>query len=699
MKKTTVLGMVAGMLSMFASCSSDLDVAPNTSGGDNCTVTLCMSIPKEIQSRAYTFSGCEQTNRLRYAIYDKATADKIQAKAATAAASNTENTSESTEELKPLYYKNIDNGDFEPLEDDYAFEVNLAENKSYVAIFWADNVNSPYTFDEKTMSVTIDYSKAKANQDSYDAFTACQEFKVNGSSTYRVTLRRPFAQINFGSDDLNNLTGTGLTVTKSAFKVRPYQSLNLFSGEVGNKSEQYVTFSLEKMPKDQLTLVTKGVKEDHSDDVYEGETFPVAGFEYVAMNYILAPTNKETTDFYLLVDDDEYELHCPNIPIQRNYRTNIYGSLFLRQNNFVVSIDPVYYEDEDDEDDDELISYETWDSSIATTLEKSKDGKYHIKYGAQLAKVFDNVNRGIDNYANSTIVLDSNLDMGGFVWTPIGAYSEAAGDYDFQGTFDGQDHIIKNFRTKENVAAAGLFGSTSYAEIKNLIIEDATVIHNTNGPLTTGILIGDAWKTKISNITIRGDIYVEGNHKVGGVFGELREGCEISNIKVEANKDSKVVAKTYNEGVSVGGVIGHNQLGTAINNITSNLDVIAYNSMSESGTKYPAYVGGFIGNNYTSITFTNCTITGNVTLYNVCTSTDTPNPYTMTIGGIVGSQNNYSNIVFKQCTFGGALTCYDNGTDITSTVKAANTKSDFCGWFNLGNTIFDYSSHVLINEE
>jgi hypothetical protein len=522
------------------------------------------------------------------------------------------------------------------------------------------------------MSITMDYSNVSANNDSYDAFTACCELTVNGAAGHDIKLTRPFAQINFGTEDYAQAVKTNMTVKKSAFKVRPYQTLNLWTGDVSNQATEYVTFALDTIP------MLQGA----------GETFPIEGFDYIGMNYILAPKDKETTDFYFLIDENQqYELHCPNIPIQRNYRTNIYGNLFTCPNNFFVYIDPVYETDEYEEE----VQYETWDGSISEDVEPTADGKYHIYYGSQLANIFQQADYGY-NFEGDVIVLENNLDMGGFEWTPIGAYGDGA-DWDFRGTFDGQGHTIKNFcRTGNSVPNAGLFGITTNATIRNLILEDVKVIHNTNGNLPTGVLLGWGTNTKVSNITVKGHIEVEGNHYVGGVIGCLDSSSEVSNITVEADNDSYVLANCLNSQVSCGGVIGYSDRCTKFENITSNINVTATNA-----TNHVAHVGGILGYSYSSGVFTNCTATGNVTLNNVCESTATPNPYTMTIGGIVGSQSSNTGITFNNCSFSGELKSYSNDEDVTATVKENNSYWESCGWFHISGTSTPYVPTSKIN--
>ena len=85
------------------------------------------------------------------------------------------------------------------------------------------------------------------------------------------------------------------------------------------------------------------------------------------------------------------------------------------------------------------------------------------------------------------MVLESDIDLGGNEWTPIG------GDQAFTGTFDGNGHTISNLTATKNPSSGdptrgvALFGYVKNATIKNLKIESC----NLQGRYSTSAVVGD----------------------------------------------------------------------------------------------------------------------------------------------------------------------------------------------------------------
>ena len=79
------------------------------------------------------------------------------------------------------------------------------------------------------------------------------------------------------------------------------------------------------------------------------ETLVVGGkdYGYVSMNYILAPVkvgelaNISATFAY---NNDTVTLDVPNVPFQRNFRTNIIGSFFTDEVTFRIIVDEEFYQ-------------------------------------------------------------------------------------------------------------------------------------------------------------------------------------------------------------------------------------------------------------------------------------------------------------------------------------------------------------------
>ena len=118
---------------------------------------------------------------------------------------------------------------FTALKTDVKF--NLVKGKTYHFIFWAQADNAPYTLDAAAKTVAISYA-GEANDESRDAFYAVKTLKVQGPATEPVQLKRPFAQVNFGTADFDAAKAGGVEVTQSSFTATDAAtSLDLFAGE------------------------------------------------------------------------------------------------------------------------------------------------------------------------------------------------------------------------------------------------------------------------------------------------------------------------------------------------------------------------------------------------------------------------------------------------------------------------------------
>ena len=121
------------------------------------------------------------------------------------------------------------------------------------------------------------------------------------------------------------------------------------------------------------------------------------------------------------------------------------------------------------------------------------------------------------------IKLESSVDMSGAQWNPIG---DNRTDSTFNGTFDGQNNVIKNIgiETSDNFNGAvygsyegwGLFSVTDGATIKNLTVDGALFNSYT---VITGAIAGYANDTTFENITITNAQISTYNWYCGGVAG------------------------------------------------------------------------------------------------------------------------------------------------------------------------------------
>ena len=242
--------------------------------------------------------------------------------------------------LVDIVYYDVWNEDFTTLlfsgsgavEDCRAeLEVALVMDQTFQFIFWAQNENAdgPYSW-TNLKKVNVDYSKFTVNNtDCYDAFYAVATIVADGEDKV-VRLYRPFAQLNFGATRMNADFGE-FTITSNSVTVSKYASaFDTVGGMAVDYVESPVTF----------TAATGGLVQAETQDnkdLQVGE----AAYYWVAMNYLLVPSDQSTTvnvEASFTTKVGTVKLKIPNVPLNKNYRTNIVGDLFTStaQLNIVV---------------------------------------------------------------------------------------------------------------------------------------------------------------------------------------------------------------------------------------------------------------------------------------------------------------------------------------------------------------------------
>ena len=656
--------------------------------------------------------------------------------------------------------------------------INLVKGKTYSFLFWAsvNKENSPYSFGVDGKTITVDYNDAKANDESRDAFLGVVKNKaVEASFEENVTLKRPFAQINFLTDDIADAGKNGLTIdenTHSSITLsKVATTLNPFTNTVGGFTEAEVIFGEAAIPA-------------LSETVTMGSAPDAKTYNYLGTAYFLVPAEGENPNAgkdqamlnsaTLKIKDINGEgLKVENVPVQWNYRTNIYGSLLTATGNFNVTIVPDYdgshnqevktkqvtTVDQVDEaiqsgatevivteapkkdatitipkvfeqDNETAVSISIPATTAATTIEEDtqevqsapkevtitapttsnltinlpnstvtlngesyttvtattadntliipegvkvenltvnrgnveiygdlavKVAKgsgykgtiiYFISTVEQLRALATEVNGGT-TFSGMQIKLSNDIDLKSEEWTPIGRKDKA-----FQGTFDGCGYTISNLKIERGVnnsssnADMGLFGFTSDGKVMNFTLYNAFV----KAGIDVGAIAGTPYTSSYSNITLAGDVKVEGYSYVGGMFGKnVYKGME--NLTVRVNEGSYVKAESETYRTYVGGVIGFMGEGNIIiSNVESNINV----------TGSTCDVGGITGIAHYGNTFENCICTGNVTLVNANDAGDQ-----LEIGGIAGVWMNSSagKVTLRKCNFTGTLKSALNGVD------------------------------------
>lgn len=217
--------------------------------------------------------------------------------------------------------------------------LSLVKNVNYRFVFWAQTPvaqgATPY-YDLSSFyvnsEVKVDYA-VNANDDQRDAFCAVQDIYVNGSMNVDVYLRRPFAQINFVASDYEMLKQLGLQngMLSEMTVVGLPDTIKLLDGTVSSSAANGVDALFAAAP------IPSG----------EDEYFEINGedYGYIGMNYVLAPENGDNVSVQgrFVNGTSVWEtVLLPNVPIRSNYKTNIFGELFVEHGQLQIIIQPEF---------------------------------------------------------------------------------------------------------------------------------------------------------------------------------------------------------------------------------------------------------------------------------------------------------------------------------------------------------------------
>ena len=238
--------------------------------------------------------------------------------------------------------------------------------------------------------------------------------------------------------------------------------------------------------------------------------------------------------------------------------------------------------------------------------------KTYTVYNANgLMNIAELVNGG---KSDINITLDTDIDLTGKDWTPIGT------DYDnsYKGTFDGGGHTITGLTFTTNDEYAGLFGWLNRAgTVKNVVMEGVQITSNQIYGGSIGGVVGYSWGT-IENCSVSGS--VSGTVYVGGVVGAQIggsiTGCS-SSATVKGTVDVGGVAGQTNSSATLTACYATGNVTIEINPVkniaggslvgmnagSSLLACYATGNVTSTGSSTgKVHIGGFLGNNYTTVT-------------------------------------------------------------------------------------------------
>ena len=319
--KRMFLSMLAAV-TLFASCSQEEVVSQQQATGEESLVSFTLITP-ELGSRAAAteFNGDGKlATDLYYAVYDETIGEIVE----------------------PISVKGTDPVEIE-VGTPETIQLPLLNGHKYSLIFWAENAGCPYTvnWDEKTITLDNNGTGLKNNQEVYDAFYAYYPtFTVTGHKTENIELKRPFAQLNiatsendlkrvvkyyYGDDQSKAITSTKIVVTTPT-------AMDLVTGNAYD--EQELTYTMESY--DELKPET-GLFPETVNPTIDGV------YKAISLNYLLVSAEKQLVDIKMSCNSGtELDKEFKNVPVQRNYRTNIYGNIYTSQSDWTVEIKPEF---------------------------------------------------------------------------------------------------------------------------------------------------------------------------------------------------------------------------------------------------------------------------------------------------------------------------------------------------------------------
>ena len=531
MKKFLFFGAMVALLLGAASCSSDIEPAM----GGEVPVSFAINLGDNIDSR--TISDGTGANTLKFAVFEDGA--EITALAQEVPVANKQAT----------------------------VTTKLVKGHTYKFVFWAQNSACTAYNTTNMAAIKVDYSEVNCNDETRDAFYKMDEFTVTAAFEKTEVLTRPFAQINFLADDAAGVVDVDAYQSKVTVTGVP-TTLNTLDGTVAGSTA--VTFDYATIPNETLA--------------------GYADYKYVAMNYILAATDKEMkNEVVLTVNDGTQDVNTvtvTNCPVQRNYRTNIFGSLFTLEGKFNITIDPIYAGEYN-------LPEKVWGG--VTINEPTVDGEtVYITTPEEFAWLNG---QNLTEKSVRIIELNADINMGNHPSNAraLDSYSNPMRELRFKGN----NHTIKGL-AEPLFANSWAGGAKVY--ISDLTIDESSIVVDKDDTVIGGVGVGAfiGWPQASSVIDLTNchvkNSTIEGGHWTGGLFGiaagysgndgPVFEEVTVTNCSVE---NCTIQGKG-----SAGAFMGHGAA-DAWTKVTANGCTFKNNQINGAGSNKTGVVLGTIG--------------------------------------------------------------------------------------------------------
>ena len=290
-------------------------------------VTFSAALPEGVASRASTNDGLTATE-LHYAVFASSAATRAL-----------------TGEALVADKKMMQGGKT-------TINLQLVSGQTYDLVFWAQ-APGQYAPDWDAKCIAMNYlgQHEIGSNELRDAFVWVEhDFKVVGTGSKTVYLKRPFAQLNIGltKGQIEAAAESGFVLGSVEVTASTHQNFSVAEGQGEPKDTPDVMRAI-TFPAANYQKPVSG-QDDQGNDLHE---ITVAGttYDWVSFNYLLACTPSETTDVQVTFwnTDKSKSIALPTftwVPVERNHRTNIVGDLLTDPTNFNVEIKPGFDDDD-----------------------------------------------------------------------------------------------------------------------------------------------------------------------------------------------------------------------------------------------------------------------------------------------------------------------------------------------------------------
>lgn len=569
----------AAALAMLSAASCQKEPVASVEGG-NAVVSLSIALPEAPQTRA--IAQAENADIVYFEVWNSDWTKKL-----------------------PVQDKNGNPFNSAKVTDRKAnIELTLVADQTYNFLFWAQNeaCGAYDVTDLKNVKIKYDVmADPQGKDDSFDAFYKADTIKVNGAVNETVVLYRPFAQLNFATNRMKTSFGDVVLGDSEVTVKGLATSFNTIKG-VGEIENEPAT----------VTFKANGLATDVAGNT---EMLKTNGGEYtwLTMDYMLMKDKSDLVEVEASFDlgmDVPVEHKIANVPLKKNYRTNIIGDVFAADAKLQIIIDQAFLKQDED-------------ITVGVPEEIKPDGNvYNVTKPGHIIWLSQESQKNVAAFEGKTLNFTADIDMMGQGFLPINIWGDNV------VTVLGNGHKVFNFSVRgdsyrvgdeKSLEHAGLFG-TMKGNISDLHVKDVLVEGNFSAGALVGYIYGSVENCSATNVTINSIpygsivngtfIYDDGNN-VGGLIGYVGEDPDYKILK---NKVDGAVLTGYR---CIGGIAGTVQKGVEVtdNNVTNSTITVDMAYVPYVDAPKTAYAGDIVGrmisaddlsdNSFDNVTITN----------------------------------------------------------------------------------------------